>query len=104
MPSIDWKTTLGALTVAMMLLLASPGVRVVRAESAGATSEAAPLSCETGPARAEPAINRAQQAVNRKQMERLQRGRGTAEGVVVLNTQGYNYPVGGYREAPAAPQ
>jgi hypothetical protein len=89
--SLDWKTALGLLALAAFLLLASPGVRVARAEPA--PSEGA--SCEAGA----PAAGESPELAHL--LERLRREaelgpaparRGSdPEAFVPLNGRGYNY-------------
>ena len=75
----------GWLAVALMLALASPGVRVARAEGAHPSALAAGPTCQAAPA-AEAAMPR----MVRVDLSRLET-RAESARVDALNTQGYHY-------------
>jgi hypothetical protein len=86
------KAVVGLLAVAAMLLLASPGVRAVRA--AGPQESAAPqerAQCgSTARAPADPEVQAFLAELRRGQLERALAGADDS-GIVVLNNRGYNY-------------
>jgi hypothetical protein len=86
------KAVVGLLAVAAMLLLASPGVRAVRAagpqEPAAAQEQAQCGSTARAPA--DPEVQAFLAELRREQLERAIAGAGDS-GIVVLNNRGYNY-------------
>ena len=100
-PGSTAKTVAGALAVAGMLALSSPGVRVARAgDGAAASSELSPAGVSSGSASGacrlgdqnNPRATRS--GVSAKIAERLQADmQSSGEKPVVLNGRGYNYRV-----------
>jgi hypothetical protein len=87
----------GWLAVAAMVLLASPGVQVVRAESpAAAPARSIPLDRGDAMCRADGGVGQATRsgAVVARIAERLQVMAAEDEDTVVLNGRGLNYPSG----------
>ena len=99
---IDWKALIGFSTLAAMLALLSPGVTVVRAETVA--SKGAAVVCEEGAARSVEPNTAASQAAVRGARDSDLAAASAANGVIVLNTQGYNYQPSNFpRRQPPVP-
>ncbi len=94
-PRIHWNTLCGSLAILAWACLASPGVRVVRADAAEGpqSREPAAASCEAGTTARDVAAFQAYMAeVERQAAAERAAGVGDAgDRVIPLNNRGYNY-------------
>lgn len=92
-----FRNTLGILAVLASLALASPGVRVVKAEPVAASASEAGGQCPAADAGAAARASQVQDFLARVRAEQAQAGQpGESDGpnIIVLNNRGYNYGSG----------